>query len=138
MRAELDERVKSLEENARSLRSLPARVEAIEARLEGVETQIVRTREELVMVIHATSAPLATRAELLGTGDHLRTAMQDMRGEMHGIRDALRAEMHGIRDELRAEIRASAEESRRHWAVLLEHAVAQMHALFDASRQPPP
>jgi hypothetical protein len=114
VRTGLEERVKSLEESSQLIRSVPGRLDRIEARLDDVPLQILQSREELTVVIHATADALK----------------RELRTEMHAIRDELRAEM-------RAEIRSSSEETRRHMAVLLEHAVAQMHALFDASRQPP-
>ncbi len=85
-------------------------LDGVDRRLDALETQILRTQEDLTLAIHATV-------------DRARTE--------------LRAEVRGMIDELRAEIRASEKETRRHMGVLLEHAVAQMHALFDASRQPP-
>ncbi|BCS31026.1 hypothetical protein TBR22_A02250 [Luteitalea sp. TBR-22] len=132
MRAGLDERVKSLEETSVMLRSLPDRMGRVEARLDDVEAQILRSREELTTVIHATADQMRgeLRDEMHGIRDELRT-------EMYGIRDELRAEMHAIRDELRGEMREMTEELKRHMAVLLEHAVGEMHALFDASRNPP-
>jgi len=122
VRTGLEERVKSLEETSQLLRSVPARLDRVETCLNDVPVQILQSREELTVVIHATA-------------DALR---RELRAEMHAIRDELSAEMRGICDELRAEIRSSEEETKRHMAVLLEHAVAQMHALFDASRRPPP
>ena len=127
----LDGRVKSLEETSQILRSVPdrlgrievrmdqvesrlggveRRLDGVDRRLDALETQILRTQEDLTLAIHATV-------------DRARTE--------------LRAEVRGMIDELRAEIRASEKETRRHMGVLLEHAVAQMHALFDASRRPP-
>jgi len=107
----LEERVRSLEETSQLMRNVPGRLDRIEARLDDVQGQILRSRQELTVVIHATA---------------------------DGVRGELRAEVRALIDDLRAEIRASEEETRRHMAVLLEHAVAQMHALFDASRRPPP
>ncbi len=117
----LEERVKSLEETSQLMRNVPGRLDRIEARLDDVQLQILRTREELLVAIGASAD----------------TVRGELRGELQVMRDDLRAEMHAIRDDLRAEIRASDEETRRHMGVLLEHAVAQMHALFDASRRPP-
>lgn len=136
--AGLDGRVKSLEETSQILRSVPdrlgrievrmdqvesrlggverrldgvdRRLDGVDRRLDALETQILRTQEDLTLAIHATV-------------DRARTD--------------LRAEVRGMIDDLRAEIRAGEKETRRHMGVLLEHAVAQMHALFDASRQPP-
>jgi len=106
----LEERVKSLEETSQLMRNVPGRLDRIEARLDDVQLQILRTREELLVAIGASA--------------------DTVRGELRG-------EMQVMRDELRAEIRSGNEETRRHMGVLLEHAVAQMHALFDASRRPP-
>ncbi len=141
----LEERVRSLEETSQLMRNVPVRLDRIDARLDRVEVrldQIDARLDDVQLQI------LRTQGGVVGgnrcqAADGLRV---ELRGEMHAIRDELRAEMYAIRDELRAEMYAirdelarrdtvQHEETRRHMAVLLEHAVGQMHALFDASRR---
>ena len=123
----LEERVRSLEETSQLMRNVPIRLDrmkrawTVKRAWTICSCRFCEPREELLVAIGATA-------------DGLRV---ELRGEMHAMRDELRTEMYAIRDQLRAEIRAGNEETRRHMGVLLEHAVAQMHALFDASRRPP-
>ena len=90
-----------LEEQMQALRELPARVA-------DVELQIVQLRHEM------QEAFSATRSEFGGKVDGLH-------GRMDGLRDELRTEIHGIRDGLVAEIRSGDQETRNFMKALFEH-----------------